>query len=127
MEKTNISTIDEYIGSFSSPVRELLEQIRDHIRRLVPEAKETISYGMPTFKTTENLVHFAAYDHHIGFYPTPSGIQAFQEEINRYRWAKGSVQFPLTEPMPFDLIERMVTYRVNEAKAKFAAKKKNSK
>jgi len=127
MEKTNISTIDEYIGSFSSPLRELLEQIRDHIRRLVPEAKETISYGMPTFKTTENLVHFAAYDHHIGFYPTPSGIQAFQEEINRYRWAKGSVQFPLTEPMPFDLIERMVTYRVNEAKAKFAAKKKNSK
>ncbi|MCB0657029.1 MAG: DUF1801 domain-containing protein [Saprospiraceae bacterium] len=127
MEKTNISTIDEYIGSFSSPLRELLEQIRDHIRRLVPEAKETISYGMPTFKTTENLVHFAAYDHHIGFYPTPSGIQAFQEEINRYRWAKGSVQFPLTEPMPFDLIERMVTYRVNEARAKFAAKKKNSK
>ena len=127
MEKTNYNTIDEYIGTFAPAMQELLQAIRNTIKKQAPEAKETISYGMPTFKSTENLVHFAAYDHHIGFYPTPSGIQAFQEEICNYKWAKGSVQFPLSEPIPFDLIERMVAYRVMEAKAKFEAKKKVKK
>lgn len=127
MEKTEYRSIDEYIGTFSPAVQELLQAIRTTIRKHAPEAKETISYGMPTFKSTENLVHFAAYDHHIGFYPTASGIQAFQTEISKYKWAKGSVQFPLSEPIPFDLIERMVAYRVMEAKAKFEAKKKVKK
>ncbi|HPG09290.1 MAG TPA: DUF1801 domain-containing protein [Saprospiraceae bacterium] len=127
MEKTNYNTIDEYIGTFAPAMQELLQAIRNTIKKQAPEAKETISYGMPTFKSTENLVHFAAYDHHIGFYPTPSGIQAFQEEICNYKWAKGSVQFPLSEPLPFGLIERMVAYRVKEAKAKFEAKKKVKK
>ncbi|MCB0601878.1 MAG: DUF1801 domain-containing protein [Saprospiraceae bacterium] len=127
MEKTEYRSIDEYIGTFSPAVQELLQAIRTTIRKHAPEAKETISYGMPTFKSTENLVHFAAYDHHIGFYPTASGIQAFQTEISKYKWAKGSVQFPLSEPIPFDLIERMVAYRVKDAKAKFEAKKKVKK
>ena len=108
------ATIDQYIEAFPEPVRDLLAQVRATIRRAAPEATERISYQMPTFYYHGNLVHFAAFEHHIGFYPTPSGIEAFRDELRGYRSAKGSVQFPLDEPLPLELIARIVQFRVNE-------------
>ena len=84
------------------------------IKEAAPEATEKISYQMPTFYLHGNLVHFAAYKEHIGFYLSPSGIEAFKEEISSYKWAKGSVQFPLDKPIPYDLIRRITAYRVAE-------------
>lgn len=92
-----------------------MEEMRSIIREQAPEARETISYGIPTFALNGNLVHFAAYKGHIGFYPTSSGIQAFKDELRSYRSSKGAVQFPLDEPLPRDLIRRMVGFRVTEA------------
>ncbi len=108
-------TIDEYIQTFPVNIQNILEKIRQTIRRAAPDAVETISYQMPTFKLNgKNLVHFAAWQNHIGFYPTPSGTEAFQKELSPYKRAKGSVQFPLDKPIPFDLVERIVTFRVKE-------------
>lgn len=107
-------TIDEYIDTFPEDIRFVLEKIRQVIHEAAPEAKESISYQMPTFKLNGNLVHFAAYKSHIGFYPTPSGIEAFKDEISQYKWAKGSVRFPLNKPIPFDLVERIVVFRAQE-------------
>ena len=107
-------TIDEYISSFPIEVQKILNKIKQTIKKLVPTAEEAISYGIPTFKLNGNLVHFAAFKNHIGFYPGPSGLQAFQKEISKYKNAKGSVQFPLGQPIPFDLIEKIVNYRVKE-------------
>jgi uncharacterized protein YdhG (YjbR/CyaY superfamily) len=95
-------------------VQETLHRIRAVIREAAPEATEKISYGMPTFYQKGNLVHFGVHKHHIGFYPAPSGIDAFQEELAAYKGAKGSVQFPLDEPVPYQLIERIVRFRVAE-------------
>jgi uncharacterized protein YdhG (YjbR/CyaY superfamily) len=106
--------IDSYIASFPEETRALLEQIRATIRKAAPEAKETINYGMPTFTLKGNLVHFAAFKSHIGFYPTPSGIEAFKKELSGYEGAKGSVQFPLSKPIPFNLISMIVKFRVKE-------------
>jgi uncharacterized protein YdhG (YjbR/CyaY superfamily) len=106
--------IDEYIATFPENVQEILEKIRNVISQTAPEAQEAISYGMPTFKLKGNLVHFAAYKKHIGFYPVPSGIAAFEEELSEYKHAKGSVQFPLDKPIPYDLIKRIVEFRVKE-------------
>jgi uncharacterized protein YdhG (YjbR/CyaY superfamily) len=116
--------IDDYIAAFPSGVQAHLEQIRARIREVAPNSAETIKYGIPTYVLGENLVHFAAFKSHIGFYPTPSGIEAFRDELSAYKCAKGSVQFPLGQPMPLDLIERIVRFRVREvqAKAKQAAK-----
>ena len=111
-------TIDEYIASFPPDIQEILEKIRAVIRSEAPEAQETINYQMPTFVLNGNLVHFAAFKNHIGFYPTPSGIEKFQKEVAKYKSAKGSVQFPLDQPMPYDLIRRIVKFRVKENKAK---------
>lgn len=108
------STIDEYISRYPEDVQQILTKIRSVIRETAPQAVEKISYQMPTFYLNGNLVHFAAFTNHIGFYPTPSGIEAFKDEIARYKWAKGSVQFPLDEPMPYDLIRRIVEFRVAE-------------
>lgn len=116
--------IDEYISQFPMGVQELLNKVRDTIREAALEAEETISYGMPTFKLFGNLVHFAGYKNHIGFYPAPSGIELFPDEISKYKWAKGSVQFPLSQPIPFDLIRRIVLFRVEENTEK---KKKSGK
>ena len=116
--------IDTYIGDYPEKVRGLLEQIRATIRRAAPEAEEAIKYGIPTFVQGENLVHFAAYKNHIGFYPSSSAIAAFHEQLSRYKSAKGSVQFPLDEPMPLELIEKIVRFRVKEAKAKARARRK---
>ena len=110
------STIDEYIAAFEPEVQVILSTIRNIIRELAPEATEKISYQMPTYYQNGNLVHFAAFQKHIGFYPTPSGIEAFQEELARYKNAKGSVQFPLNQPIPYDLIRRIVLYRLEESR-----------
>ena len=113
--RTQFKTIDEYIGAFPVNVQNLLEKMRETIRKVAPEAIESISYQMPTFKLNgKNLVHFAAFKNHIGFYPIPSGIEAFKKELSPYKQGKGSVQFPLNKPIPYDLVEKIVKYRVKE-------------
>jgi uncharacterized protein YdhG (YjbR/CyaY superfamily) len=103
-----------------------LESIRTVIKEAAPDAAETISYQMPTFTLQGNLVHFAAFKKHIGFYPTPIGIEAFKDELSVYEGGKGSVQFPLDKPMPLDLIRRIVEFRVRENLEKVAAKRRKS-
>jgi uncharacterized protein YdhG (YjbR/CyaY superfamily) len=110
--------IDEYIQMFPENIQALLESMRQAIHEAAPEAQETISYQMPTFRQNGNLVHFAAYKKHIGFYPTPSGIEAFKDELSRYESAKGSVRFPLDQALPLDLVRRIVEFRVKENLAK---------
>jgi uncharacterized protein YdhG (YjbR/CyaY superfamily) len=107
-------TIDEYIGTFPEDVQRILNELRQTIKEAAPQAQETINYQMPTFTLNGNLVHFAAFKNHIGFYPTPTGIEAFKQELSRYKGAKGSVQFPIDEPLPLPLIRRIVEYRVKE-------------
>lgn len=116
--------IDEYIASFSPDVQAILQKIRMTIRKAAPEAEETINYQMPTFLLNGNLVHFAAFKRHIGFYPTPTGIEKFQKELSVYQGAKGSVQFPLDRPIPFSLISKIVKFRVKENLARAKAKGK---
>lgn len=106
--------IDEYIADFPPETQTLLTEIRGIIARAAPEATEKISYAMPTFYLKGNLVHFAGYKNHIGFYPAPSGITAFQEELSVYKNSKGAVQFPLDRPLPKDLISRIVKFRAEE-------------
>ena len=112
------STIDEYIANFPKNIQTILQKIRKTIRNAAPEAQETINYQMPTFTLNGNLVHFAAFEKHIGFYPTPSGITKFKKEIDHYKNAKGSVQFPLDQPIPYELIGRITEFRVQEQQAK---------
>jgi len=107
-------TIDEYIASFPAEVQVILQELRATIRAAAPKAQEKISYQMPTFFQDGNLVHFAAFKNHIGFYPAPRGIEAFQEELSVYKGAKGSVQFPINQPLPLDLVRRIVEFRVSE-------------
>jgi uncharacterized protein YdhG (YjbR/CyaY superfamily) len=112
MEKmTGFNSIDEYIATFPAEIQKILQGVRAVIKAAAPDAVEKISYQMPTFFLEGNLVHFAAFKHHIGFYPAPTGIEAFAQDLSRYKGAKGSVQFPLNEPMPLDLITRIVKYR----------------
>ena len=108
------TTIDEYIAQCPEDVRPVLGRIREVIREAAPEAAEKISYQMPAFYQRGNLVWFGAHKHHIGFYPTPAGIEAFREELAPYKQSKGAVQFPLDQPMPYDLIGRIVRFRVAE-------------
>jgi uncharacterized protein YdhG (YjbR/CyaY superfamily) len=107
-------TIDEYIATFPKNVQRILEELRQAIRDSAPEAEEAISYQMPTFKLNGNLVHIAAFRNHIGFYPTSSGIEAFKEELSGYEVSKGTVRFPMNKPIPFDLVMKIVSYRVKE-------------
>jgi uncharacterized protein YdhG (YjbR/CyaY superfamily) len=113
-KKAGFTSIDEYIATFPEEIQTILQEIRETIKAAAPDAEEKISYQTPTFALQGNLVHFAAFKNHIGFYPTPSGVEAFKEEIARYQSAKGSIQFPLDEPMPLDLITRIVKLRVAE-------------
>jgi uncharacterized protein YdhG (YjbR/CyaY superfamily) len=113
-KKKSYKTIDEYISTFPKKVQLILEQLRRVIREEAPQAEEAISYQIPTFKFHGNLVHFAAFQNHIGFYPTPSGIEAFKKELSAYKLSKGTVRFPINEPLPFDLIRKVVAYRVKE-------------
>ncbi|MBK6731999.1 MAG: DUF1801 domain-containing protein [Bacteroidetes bacterium] len=118
------SNISEYISQFPVTTQEKLQEIYTVIKQSAPKATEKISYGMPTFYLQSNLVHFAAYKNHIGFYPAPSGLDAFKEEIEKYKHSKGAVQFPLDKPLPKKLIERIVKYRMQENLAKAALKQK---
>lgn len=113
-ETTKPKNIDDYIAGFPEEVRVLLEEIRKTIRNAAPEATEAISYQMPTFKLNGNLIHFAAFKNHIGLYPAPTGIEAFRKELSAYRGGKGSVQFPINDPLPLDLITRIVRFRAGE-------------
>jgi len=113
-KKTSFSTIDEYIATFPAEIQAKLEEMRATIRAAAPEATEKISYQMPTFYLNGNLVHFAAFKSHIGFYPVPSGIEAFREELSQFKGAKGSVQFPYDQPLPLNLVTRIVKFRVDE-------------
>jgi uncharacterized protein YdhG (YjbR/CyaY superfamily) len=108
-------TIDAYIKIFPEDVQSILERMRQTIQRAAPEAVAAISYQMPTFKLNgKNLVHFAGYKNHIGFYPVPSGIRAFKKELSQYKQGKGSVQFPLDKPVPYDLVKKIVIFRAKE-------------
>ena len=117
------STIDEYIRGYPPDVRKKLSDLRATIRKAAPDAVEKISYRMPTFFQKKNLVHFAAYDHHIGFYPAASGIAAFRDEMTQYVTSKGAVQFPIDEPLPLKLVARVVKFRVAENEARTGARK----
>lgn len=119
------TTIDEYIAGFPGDVQEILKKIRATIREAAPGAEEAIKYQLPTFVLKGNLVHFGAFKNHIGFYPAPRGIEEFKDELSFYKGAKGSVQFPLDEPMPLDLISRIVRFRVQDNLERAAAKNKN--
>ncbi len=115
MASRSANSIDEYIAGFPAETQKLLEELRALIRASAPGATETISYAVPTFDLNgRHLVHFAGFKNHIGFYPVPSGIEAFREELKPYKQGKGSVQFPLGQPMPTDLIRRIVEFRVDE-------------
>lgn len=118
------NSIDEYIANFPEEVQKKLNELRAVIKASAPEAMEAISYQMPTFKQKGNLVHFAAYKNHIGFYPASSGIEKFKKELSLYEGAKGTVRFPLDMPIPYDLIGKIVTFRVNENLARADAKEK---
>jgi len=120
-----ITTIDEYIAGFPEDVQGILKKIRAAIHDVVPDATEAIKYAIPTFILNgKNLVHFGGFKKHIGFYPAPSGLVQFKEELARYQGTKGAVQFPLDEPIPYDLIRRITAYRVQEEMEKAAASKK---
>lgn len=112
--RKKIETIEEYIQTFRPDIREILQNIRATIRDVAPEAEEAIRYGIPTFRLHRNLVHFAAYRDHIGFYPGPSAIDSFREELSPYDLSKGTIRFPIDKPVPLDLVRRIVQYRVKE-------------
>jgi len=116
MDKNEIrfNSIDEYIATFPEDVQNKLHELRRVIKDSAPEAEEKISYQMPTFHQNGNLIHFAAYKNHIGIYPTPNGIEAFRNELSKYEGGKGSKRFPLNDPLPLDLISRIVKFRVAE-------------
>jgi uncharacterized protein YdhG (YjbR/CyaY superfamily) len=119
--------IDEYIANFPKDVQEILEKIRATIKKAAPNAEETINYQIPTFTLNGNLVHFAAFKSHIGFYPTPTGVEKFKKELAVYEGAKGSVKFPLDKPIPYTLIRKIVTFRVKENLERATKKKTLSK
>ncbi|SFN37145.1 Uncharacterized conserved protein YdhG, YjbR/CyaY-like superfamily, DUF1801 family [Chitinophaga sp. YR627] len=112
--KNTAPDINTYIADFPEHVQAILQQVRATIHKAAPEATEDIKYAIPTFVLNGNLVHFAAFKSHIGFYPTPTGIEEFEKELSVYKQGKGSVQFPLDQPMPLDLITRIVKYRVKQ-------------
>lgn len=110
-----MNDIEKYIHQFPEETREILNKIRALINEHAPDAEELIAYGIPGYKTNKKpLVYFAAFKHHIGFYATPSGHTEFKDELSKYKQGKGSVQFPLDQPIPYDLIARMVKFRVKE-------------
>jgi uncharacterized protein YdhG (YjbR/CyaY superfamily) len=117
-------TIDEYIADFPEDIQKYLKEIRETIKKAAPDAREKISYAMPTFELNGNLVHFAAFQNHIGFYPAPSGIVSFREELSVYKSGKGSIQFPLGSKLPVELITKIVKFRVKENLEKKSRKAK---
>jgi uncharacterized protein YdhG (YjbR/CyaY superfamily) len=118
MQRTRFNTIDEYIDTFPKSIQDVLQELRRTIRKAAPEAEEAISYQIPTFRLSGNLVHFAAFKNHIGFFPTSSGIRAFKKELSGYELSKGTVRFPMDKPLPLSLVSRIVKFRVKENLAK---------
>ncbi len=117
--RSTASSIDEYIAEFPPATQKVLQEIRALISATAPVAIETISYAIPTFDLNgKHLVHFAGYEKHVGFYPTGKGVEAFKHEFGQYKWSAGTVQFPLGEPLPKDLIQRIVEYRVAQVSSK---------
>jgi len=126
-EKAEITTVDEYISQFPADVQERLRQMRTTIRAAAPDAEEILSYGMPAYRQEGNLVYFGAAKAHIGFYPTPLGVETFADEFAAYNGNKGSVQFPFDQPLPLDLVRRVTERRVEQNLAKAASKKDKRK
>ncbi len=124
MQTKGYKDIDSYIAAFPVHVRELLETVRATIHNAAPESTEVISYQMPAFKQHGVLVYFAAYKNHIGFYPTSSGIVAFQHKFGDFKWSKGAVQFPIDKPLPLDLIADMVKFRLKDDQERESKKRK---
>jgi uncharacterized protein YdhG (YjbR/CyaY superfamily) len=116
--KAEYKTINEYIQTFPVEIQIILGKLRQTIRKAAPEALEAISYQMPAFKLNGNMVYFAAFKKHIGFFPTPSGVEAFKKELASYVTSKGTIQFPLNKPIPYDLVEKIVLFRVKEQLAR---------
>lgn len=115
MEKNPpFKSIDEYIAQYPDNIQQILQKIRSVIKEAAPEASEKISYQMPTFYMNGNLVHFAVHTHHVGFYPAPSGIEHFKDDLIDYEYSKGAVKFPLDQLIPYDLIRRITLFRVEE-------------
>jgi uncharacterized protein YdhG (YjbR/CyaY superfamily) len=125
--KKQIETIDEYIATFPKDVQDILEGLRQTIRDSAPGAEETISYQIPAFRLNGVLVYFAAFKNHIGFYPTSSGVTAFKKELSQYEVSKGTIRFPIDKPIPFDLIKKIVKYRVRENLGKKSESQKKRK
>jgi uncharacterized protein YdhG (YjbR/CyaY superfamily) len=111
---TKFKNVDEYIIVFPKETQKILEQIRETVKKAAPDAEEIISYGMPSYKQKGRLLYFAAFKNHIGFYPMTTGIEAYKDRLFDYKWAKGSIQFPIDKPMPLELIAKIVKFRVNE-------------
>lgn len=118
--------IDTYIAGFPEDIQKKLQEIRTEIRKAAPQAEEAIKYSMPTFVLNGNLVHFAAFKNHIGFYPAPSGIEAFKKELSKYDGSKGTIRFPLDKPLPLDLIGKIVRFRAKKNLEKAKSKKNGS-
>ncbi len=114
MVKTDFKTIDEYIASFPQDVQIILQQVRQAVREAAPKAEETISYQMPAYRQNGILVYFAAFKHHIGFFPTSLGVEAFKDQLKTYKTSKGTIQFPLNQSMPLELIKEIVRFRVKQ-------------
>ena len=121
------TTIDDYISGYPKEIQKLLNQMRKTIKEAAPNAEEVIKYGMPTFVLAGNLVHFAAAKHHIGFYPTPSGIVAFEKKLAKYKSSKGAVQFPLDQPLPLTVVAEITKFRVKENLEKASLKRAKAK
>ncbi|MGN6493721.1 MAG: iron chaperone [Agriterribacter sp.] len=123
MDNVKTSNIDDYIAGFPAGTQKILQTVRETIHKAAPEATETISYAIPTFSINgKHLVHFAAFKNHIGFYATPTGHEAFAKELSKYKQGKGSVQFPIDEPMPLSLITKIVKFRLKVVKEKLKKK-----
>jgi uncharacterized protein YdhG (YjbR/CyaY superfamily) len=116
------NSIGAYISTYPKDVQAILQQVRETIHKAAPEAEEAIAYGIPTFKLNGNLVHFGGWKSHIGFYPAPSGTKEFEKELSKYEGAKGSVKFPLDQPIPYTLISKIVKFRMKENLTKAKAK-----
>lgn len=128
MQRSKATTIDDYIAGFSPEVQKMMQQLRAVIRDLAPAAEEGISYAIPTFRINGTyLVYFAGFRNHIGFYPTPSGTEIFKKDLAKYKTGKGSVQFPLDQPLPIALISKIVKYRLKEINEKTKSKKATRK
>lgn len=123
-DRSTPQSVEEYIAGFPAEVQEILQQVRETVSEAAPDAEEAIKYGIPTLTLEGNLVHFGAFKKHIGFYPTPSGLEQFKDELAGYEGSKGAVRFPLDRPIPFDLIREIVKFRVKENLERAAARGK---